>query len=163
METINYKTRVGNNINKYRRENDITLKELAKRVGITEGTMQKYEAGQIKRVDVEMINKIAQGIGVHPTQLTEWNSEADKEKAHLARIEQREEKWINKYQSLSFENQKKVNNYIIMVERHQDYSTTEQDIITMFRTVSEDTQCAVIDTLKNAYNRCIEREKTKAQ
>lgn len=50
-------TRVGNNIKKYRKEKDITLKELADKIGLTEATVQKYEAGNIKKIDVEMLKK----------------------------------------------------------------------------------------------------------
>lgn len=46
--------RVGNNIKKYRKEAGITLKELGEKIGVTEATAQKYEAGNIKKIDVEM-------------------------------------------------------------------------------------------------------------
>lgn len=68
-------TRVGNNIKKYRKEKDITLKELADKIGLTEATVQKYEAGNIKKIDVEMLKKIADALGVLPESLTEWGKE----------------------------------------------------------------------------------------
>ena len=49
--------RVGNNIKKYRKEAGITLKELGEKIGVTEATAQKYEAGNIKKIDVEMLKK----------------------------------------------------------------------------------------------------------
>lgn len=158
-----YNKRVGINIRTFRTNNNLTLKEVASRIGIEIGTLQKYETGKIKRVSVEMLNRIANALEVDPRQLTGWQSEEDEKKAHDKRIAERESKWINKYHNLSFENQKKINDYILMVERKQDYSPIEKDIITMFRVVNEDTQNAVLDTLKSAYKRCIEREKTKAQ
>jgi len=36
----------------------LTLKELADRIGVTEATAQKYESGNIKKVDVEMLKKL---------------------------------------------------------------------------------------------------------
>ena len=84
---MNYRERVGKNINHYRKVNDLTLKEVANRVGITEATMQKYEVGQIKRVDIEMIDKIATAIGTTASKLTGWLNHDEQEEAHLARIE----------------------------------------------------------------------------
>lgn len=84
---MNYRERVGKNINHYRKVNDLTLKEVANRVGITEATMQKYETGQIKRVDIEMIDKIANAIGTTASKLTGWLNNEEKEEAHLNRIE----------------------------------------------------------------------------
>lgn len=69
---MNYKERVGLNINYYRKLADLTLKQVADRVGITEATMQKYEKGLIKRVDIEMIESIAEAIGTTASTLTGW-------------------------------------------------------------------------------------------
>ena len=71
----NFKKQVGENIKYYRKNIQMTLKELSKRVGIAEGTMQKYEAGNITRVDIEMISKIADALNVKPEQLTGWTKE----------------------------------------------------------------------------------------
>lgn len=84
---MNYRERVGKNINHYRKVNDLTLKEVAKRVGITEATMQKYEVGQIKRVDIEMIEKIADAIGTTASKITGWLNQDEKEEAHEARVD----------------------------------------------------------------------------
>lgn len=67
--------RVGNNIKKYRKEKDMTIKDVAERVGITEATMQKYEAGNIKKIDIEMLKKIADALSVLPENLTEWDKD----------------------------------------------------------------------------------------
>ena len=55
--------RVGNNIKKYRKEAGITLKELGEKIGGTKATAQKYEAGNIKKIDVEMLKKISDALG----------------------------------------------------------------------------------------------------
>lgn len=72
----NFKVQVGNNIKHFRKANHMTLKELAKHVGIAEGTMQKYEAGNITRVDIEMISKIANALNIPPEQLTGWTDDS---------------------------------------------------------------------------------------
>lgn len=69
--------RFGNNIKKYRKEKDLTLRELAEKIGLTEATVQKYEAGNIKKIDVEMLKKISDALGVAPEHLTEWDKNED--------------------------------------------------------------------------------------
>lgn len=64
--------RVGNNIKKYRKLKNMTLKELANKIGLTEATVQKYEAGNIKSVSAEVLKKIADALDVAPENLTEW-------------------------------------------------------------------------------------------
>lgn len=71
--------RVGNNIKKYRKEAGITLKELGEKIGVTEATAQKYEAGNIKKIDVEMLKKISDALGTTPEKLTGWESKAQYE------------------------------------------------------------------------------------
>ena len=72
---MEFKQIVGENIRHYRKINGYTLREIAEKVGITEATMQKYEAGKIGRVDVEMIQNIANAIGVTPELLTGWSTQ----------------------------------------------------------------------------------------
>lgn len=67
-----FKNRVGLNIRNYRLDSGQTLRQVADKVGITEATMQKYEAGNISRVDVEMLKNIADAIGCSPNDLTGW-------------------------------------------------------------------------------------------
>lgn len=64
--------KVGNNIKKYRKEADITLKQLAQKIELTEATIQKYEAGKIKSIDTELLKKIADALNVAPEKLTGW-------------------------------------------------------------------------------------------
>lgn len=68
---------VGKNIKFYREKRRMTLKELGSKIGISESTMQKYEAGSIKRVDAEMIKKIANVLKVPPGKITGWDKEAN--------------------------------------------------------------------------------------
>lgn len=73
--------RVGNNIKKYREKKNITLKELGEKIGITEATMQKYEAGNIKTINAERLKEISDALGVPPENLTEWGA-GEHEKYH---------------------------------------------------------------------------------
>lgn len=66
---------VGNRIKKYRKERALTLKELADKVGLTEATIQKYEAGNIKKLDVKTIEIIANALSVKSEVLVGWESE----------------------------------------------------------------------------------------
>lgn len=70
-----FSIRVGNNIKKYRKDNKMTLKELAEKIGLTEATVQKYEAGNIKKIDIEMLKKIADALNIKPEKLTGWESQ----------------------------------------------------------------------------------------
>lgn len=60
-------------IRQYRAERKLTLKQLAEKVGITLATLQKYEAGKIQRIDVDMVIKLASALDVQPESLTGWN------------------------------------------------------------------------------------------
>lgn len=92
--------RVANNIKKYRKEKDMTIKDVANRVGITEATMQKYEAGNIKKIDIEMLKKIADALSVRPESLTEWDK-GEYKKQHEENQGERYAYLIRKYNQLS--------------------------------------------------------------
>ena len=51
--------RVGNNIRNYRLAKGMSMRELAGKVDLTEATIQKYETGAIKTLDVSMLMKFA--------------------------------------------------------------------------------------------------------
>lgn len=72
-----FRERVGKNINKYRTQANLTLKELAEKVGVSEATIQKYEKGNIKTVGVDFISKLAIALDVRPEKITGWDSPAD--------------------------------------------------------------------------------------
>lgn len=104
-------TRVGNNIKKYRKEKDMTLKELAEKVELTEATIQKYEAGNIKKIDVEMLKKISDALEVLPENLTEWDKE-EYAKYRENNQGKREAKIIKMYSQLNHGHKKAVRNLI---------------------------------------------------
>lgn len=63
---------IAHNIKRQRSEQGLTLRELADKVGITEATMQKYEANNIRHIDVDMVKRIASALEVPPEEITGW-------------------------------------------------------------------------------------------
>lgn len=70
-----FKARVGLNIQACRKKAELTQKQLAKKIGLSEGTISKYESGNIKYVDIEMVTKIATALSCDPNDITGWKSE----------------------------------------------------------------------------------------
>lgn len=135
---MNYRERVGRNIKYYRTENNLTLKEVATRMGMTESAIQKYEAGSVKRVDIEKIEEIAKAIGTTAENLTGWLSTEEKAEAHQERIAKRKDNFDSSFEGLSFDDQKQVNKYIKLLKsgsKDTPYliSNTEKDLIDMYR------------------------------
>ena len=106
--SASFKERVGNNIKKYRKEANMTLKELADKIDLTEATVQKYEAGNIKNIDVEMLKKIADALGVRPEQITEWESKEQYLEYGESKNATTTAKLIKKYNQLTKGHQKAV-------------------------------------------------------
>ena len=68
---MNIRERIGENMKKYRKSCHLTYREVAQRVGKTSPTIQGYEKGNIKTLDIEMLEKIANVLGVTIGQLIE--------------------------------------------------------------------------------------------
>lgn len=116
-------TRVGNNIKKYRKEKDLTLKELADRVSLTEATVQKYEAGNIKKIGVEMLKKLSDALGVLPENLTEWDKEEYQKYREIKQGSQ-EAKIIKLYSQLTFGHKKAVQSLMEnLIECQEKYNS----------------------------------------
>lgn len=69
MNENEYNTKIGMRIKDARKSQKITLKELGSSVGISESTTKRYEDGQIKGVDVNIIKKFANALSVSPAWL----------------------------------------------------------------------------------------------
>lgn len=50
----------------YGKNIDMSMRELGDRVELTEGTIQRYETGQIKGVDINLLNKISETLNISP-------------------------------------------------------------------------------------------------
>lgn len=106
--SASFKERVGNNIKKYRKEANMTLKELADKIDLTEATVQKYEAGNIKNIGVEMLKSIADALGVRPEQITEWEDKEQYLEYRESKNANKTAKLIKKYNQLTKGHQKAV-------------------------------------------------------
>lgn len=106
--SASFKERVGNNIKKYRKEANMTLKELADKIDLTEATVQKYEAGNIKNIGVEMLKSIADALGVRPEQITEWERKEQYLEYRESKNANATAKLIKKYNQLTKGHQKAV-------------------------------------------------------
>lgn len=60
---------IGNRIQDARKQNNFTLEEIAKKVGVAKSTIQRYETGEIKRIKLPVITSIAKALGVNPNWL----------------------------------------------------------------------------------------------
>ena len=54
---------IGERIKELRQEKGYTLKQVAESVGVSEATMQRYEAGKIKNISPDMVGKLAVALG----------------------------------------------------------------------------------------------------
>jgi transcriptional regulator with XRE-family HTH domain len=121
-----YKQRVGKNINRYRNASGKTLREVADEIGLTEGTFQKYEAGNISRVDVEMLQKIATAINCTIEDLISWDE--GEHEAYNAEVKAKRLANHNKlFSQLTLENQKLINEQIRFLLHQQKSHNTHKE------------------------------------
>lgn len=57
---------------KRRDELDLTLLDIAKKIGVSEATVQRYESGRIKNIRQDKIVKLASALHLTPAQLLGW-------------------------------------------------------------------------------------------
>lgn len=69
MNEKEYNSEIGRRIKDARKSQKITLKELGNSVGLSESTTKRYEDGQIKGVDINIIKKFAAALDVSPAWL----------------------------------------------------------------------------------------------
>lgn len=67
-----------------RLELGLTMKELADRVGVSEGTVSRWEAGKISNMKRDKIALLARVLGIQPEEIMEWDeNKADDDKYYL--------------------------------------------------------------------------------
>ena len=81
--------------------------------------MQKYEAGNIKKIDVEMLKKLSDALGVLPENLTEWDKE-EYQNYRESKSAAQEDKIIKMYSQLTFGHKKAVRNLMESLLECQD-------------------------------------------
>lgn len=68
-----YNVDVGKRIKESRRKKNITMAKLGELVGLHESTIQRYEQGKIKALDIEKINDFASALETTPAYLMGWD------------------------------------------------------------------------------------------
>lgn len=66
---------IGARIKAVRKEKNMTLLELANKVGLSEGTVQRYEAGNISNVAISTLDSFAKALGTSTAYLMGWNKQ----------------------------------------------------------------------------------------
>lgn len=61
------------NIKKKRQENNMTLEEVALKVGVTRQTIQKYESGVVSNIPSDKIELLAKALNTTPAYLMGWS------------------------------------------------------------------------------------------
>lgn len=69
----NCNKKIGERIRAARKNIDMTMKELGKLVDLHESTIQRYESGEIKTLDIEKIKEFAKALKVNPVYLLGWD------------------------------------------------------------------------------------------
>lgn len=64
-------------IKELRENSDITLKDMAKIIGVSEGTVQRYESGKIKELPYKVIEAYAEKFHVLPSYIMGWTDLPD--------------------------------------------------------------------------------------
>lgn len=57
-----------------RKERDLTLKDVARLLGVTEATAQRYESNAIKAIPYETISKLAEIFDCSPSYIMGWEN-----------------------------------------------------------------------------------------
>lgn len=101
-------------IKEKRKEANLTLLEVAKYLGVTEATVQRYESGNIKNIPYEFICKFADLFHCSPSYIMGW------EEKNNNNLSNQEKALINKYRQLNEQQQYEVMGYIDGKLHHTD-------------------------------------------
>lgn len=98
--------KIGARIKKVRKENNMTLLELATKVGLSEGTVQRYESGNINNVAISTLENFAKALGTSSAYLMGWDKQENG--LELTRRDEREiesdlEDMMNSVSSAAYE------------------------------------------------------------
>lgn len=79
MDVQNEMKDIGSRIRKTRKSQGMTMKELGKKIDLSESMIWRYEKGDLKSMNVNVVRKIAKALGVNPEDILGWeDSETDK-------------------------------------------------------------------------------------
>lgn len=93
--------KIGERIKELRQEKGYSLRTLAKALGITAPTLQRYETGEISNISPEMINKIARELGTTGSWLLGEHEKDLSGKSNAVSISTTEKLLIMIYRSLT--------------------------------------------------------------
>lgn len=93
--------KIGERIKELRQEKGYSLRTLAKALGITAPTLQRYETGEISNISPEMINKIARELGTTGSWLLGEHEKDLSGKSNVVSISTTEKLLIMIYRSLT--------------------------------------------------------------
>ncbi len=62
-----------------RKELSLTMEDLAKKIGVTKATIQKYENGEIKNIPLRNVTKLANALNTTENYLMGWETNNNKE------------------------------------------------------------------------------------
>jgi transcriptional regulator with XRE-family HTH domain len=98
---------IGQNIHFYRKKKNLTLEELAKAIGTSKQTTQRYESGVIGNIPSDKIEKMAYALDCTPADLMGWT-----QKEEPANQDELEDKVNKLFKNLSPEKQEQVLNFL---------------------------------------------------
>jgi len=96
----NYNQKVGQKIYDARIKKEITLKELGNLVGLSESTIQRYEKGKIKNVDIDVVKRFANALEIQPTYLLGWNSTIEFDSGYSVGFSDVETKYLSLFDKI---------------------------------------------------------------
>ena len=95
-----YNIEVGERIRKERKKQNMTMKELGKKVNLHESTISRYEKGDIATLDIDKIKEFANVLGVSTSYLTCWEEKDNNET--LPSFDNATRKWYEQVGELNF-------------------------------------------------------------
>ncbi len=124
-----------NRIKKQRKLLKLSLLDLAKKLNVSEATVQRYESGAIKQIPYETIVLLAEKLNVTPAFLMGWD-EVQKESAVLPK---RQQKTINRY--LKLVQKAKVDDYVDLLFTSENHMDEEFGNLVEFPEIKEELAC----------------------
>ena len=97
----------GERIRYYRKLNDMSMVELAHRIGVQHSAIYKYEKGIVTNIPKENIEKIAAVFDIPPYELVDWLTEDP-----MPDLTADERAFITLYRKLTEQNQQAVKSYL---------------------------------------------------
>ena len=112
---------LGNDIQKYRKDKKLTQLELAKRAGLSEISIRKYENGD-RKPKIETVQKIAEALDISPYSLYSFEMAAEEIDK---KIERKENEILNRYRKLNETGQDKAIEQVELLTKIPDYQKKE--------------------------------------